>query len=170
MRTFLMLCLLLVLCLGVFPTLAQEVTETPSPDVKPIDIVIDEPAPDAESDLAQAFERFITLINSITYMPVAAAFVVVATSLAKRIPGLRIGAAVWAFLFQVAIWVVWVLLRREGVTEEVFTNALDGVTTILAGLVGLIGGSFGAQWIYDKSVQRMVPVLGYSKTPPGSAG
>ncbi len=159
MRIFLILCLLMVLCLGVFPAAAQEITEIPAPD-----------APGVESDLAQAFERFLTLINGITWLPVASGFVVVATALFKRIPRWPYSPQATAFAMQVLIWVVWVILRRLGVTEEVFNNTVVAVTTILTAVAGLVASSYGAQWAYDKNVSRFVPVIGYEKPPHSSSG
>lgn len=163
-----------------FPAFAQDETETPAPPTTTvkataevtaeppiIDVeeppVIDVDAP-VETDLQQAFERIVTLINSITYLPAAVGFVVAATALVKRVPGNTIPAATIAFTFQVLVWVVWVILRRFGVSEELFNSTLDAVTTILTGLAGLIATGVISQWVYNKSRASAVPVIGYSKT------
>lgn len=116
-------------------------------------------------DISTALESIIKLLTDITFLPFAVAFVVAATAIAKKfIPESLVRPQTLAIAFQALIWVVFVVAKeRFGVTEEVFRNALDALTTILSGVAMFVVGTGAAQGAYNKLYANDVPLVGQAQ-------
>jgi len=144
-----------LLLLTVIPVMAQDAAPTP---VTPEGFI----------------ERLLTLVFDVTYIPAAAAGVVVFTS-ALSLVLFRLGIelsggarALIALAVQVVVWVAYTLLTRAGF-EAQFNQWYSAIVTIVQALLPLTGAVFVAHRWYESAKAERTPVLGFSpKLVPGS--
>lgn len=137
------------------PALAQDVSPVP---VSPASFV----------------ERLLTLLSDATYIPAAAAGVVVFTSAISLILfklGIELSGGtrmLLALAVQVVVWVAYTLLTRAGF-EAQFEQWYASIVTIVQALLPLAGSVFLAHRWYEGAKVSGTPVLGFSpKLVPGS--
>lgn len=160
-------CLLLAL-----PVIAQADDPTPQPPVivtsTPDVRIVETPAPDAEvpapadvseDDLSTAFERFLTLINDISFLPWSAALVLLLTQVTKRfIPQLR--PVVIALFFQVVIWALYAVANHYGFGQNV-QDYVGAITKILEAILTvappMLASAAVTEVAFQKLQRRSVP-------------
>lgn len=152
---YVFLFVLALLALAVSPVMAQDGNPTPT-------------------DPATFIERLLLLVSDVTYIPAAAAGVVVFTSaisfllfqLGVELSGTLRGLI--ALAIQVIVWVAYTLLTRAGF-EAQFTQWYGAIVTIVQALLPLAGAMFLAHKGYEGSKASGVPLLGFTpKNVPGS--
>lgn len=113
-------------------------------------------------ELNTAAEMLIKLITDATFLPFAVGFTVAATALVKNLPVVRdhLTGGTIAVTFQVAVWIAWIIAKKAGVEGVQFESLIDGLTTILSGIAGLVTATYGAHVIYTKAAARNVPLIG----------
>ena len=114
--------------------------------------------------LMAALEMLIKTVTDITFVPAAAALVVVLTAISKKF--ISLGAGYIALFWQVVAWVAWVLALHFGYADQ-FTSIAATLTTVLTAILGLVGSSIGATAIYDRAVEKDIPGIGSARTPTG---
>lgn len=140
------------------PAIAQD--ETPTPERTPI--VTETPAPveptEPAPELETAFERIITLVNDVSFLPWAAALVLLLTQLTKRY--IPVSPAVLALGFQVVIWAVYAVANHYGFGQNVqdyvaaITRIIEAILTVAPQM--LLGAAV-TKVGYDKLTKRSVP-------------
>lgn len=150
-KRLLFVCLLVfTLALFALPALAQ-------------DVPVSQPTlTGAQAELEAALTALLELVSSVTYLPLAAGFVVVATALLKKVMPKEISAGAIALTLQVLVWAAFVVAKQAGY-EGQFTSGLQALTTILGALAGLVGSSYVATKVYNKSVEANVPLIGQQR-------
>lgn len=110
-----------------------------------------------------ALALILSAVNDITFLPAAAAIVVALTSITKRyIPNIR--SEVLALLWQVAAWVLWVVVKEVGFDMNQFDLFVTAFATILTGVVGGIASqAIGTPWLYNKARNLNAPMLSYER-------
>jgi hypothetical protein len=115
-----------------------------------------------------ALEALITWLSDISFLPIAVPAVVFLTAFAKRLPFLSgISSAVIALVVQVVIWIAWVVSKKLGVDDALFTSWIDAFTTILSGLSAIVIGTGATSQLYARLNDNNVPVVGQSRHPNG---
>jgi hypothetical protein len=123
------------------PALAQNETPTaePTPIVTETPAPVEEPTPAPAPELETAFERILTLVGDISFLPWSAALVLLLTQLTKRYLPFR--AAVIALAWQVIIWVVYAVANHYGFGQNVqdyvgaATKILEAILTVAPPMV-----------------------------------
>ena len=113
--------------------------------------------PPEQGVLQAALELLIKALANVTFLPIAAGFVVVATAILKKF--VPINPAYIALALQVLAWVAWVLALHLGYGDQ-FEGWITALTTILTALAGLAGSTFAAEKLYAASVRAEVPLIG----------
>lgn len=117
--------------------------------------------PPEQGVLQAALELLIKALANVTFLPIAAGFVVVATAILKKF--VPINPAYIALALQVLAWVAWVLALHLGYGDQ-FEGWIAALTTILTALAGLAGSSILATKAYDASVNHDVPLIGSTQS------
>lgn len=147
-RTALLAFVLVVLLLAL-PSLALAQSEVP-PDTPP-----------TEGILTAALDLIVRGLANLTFLPIAAGFVVVATALLKKI--IPINPAYIALALQVTAWGVWVLALHFGYGDQ-FASWITALTTILTALAGLAGSTLAAEKLYTAGVKAGAPLIGSTQS------
>lgn len=114
-----------------------------------------------------ALEALIGWLSDATFLPLAVPSVIFLTALLKRVPIINnLRAGVIAITCQVVLWVIWIVARRYGVSETVFANGLEALTTILSGISLVVLGSGATQELYQRLNQQDVTLFGTSRDSP----
>lgn len=113
--------------------------------------------PPAEGALTAALELLMKALSDVTFLPVAAGFVLVATALLKKV--IPVNPVYIALTLQVLAWVAWVLAKHYGYGDQ-FDGWIGALTTILTALAGLAGSTILATKGFNSSVRADVPLLG----------
>lgn len=111
----------------------------------------------ADAELQAALELIIKMASDLTFVPAAAALVVVLTALLKRF--LPVNPAYIALALQGLVWVVWILAKQFGY-EPQFSTWIDGVTTIVSALAGFVVSTSAATKAYTVLKHQGAPILG----------
>jgi hypothetical protein len=104
------------------------------PTPAPTPVVDEIPMPTPAPELETAFERIITLITDISFLPWSAALVLLLTQLTKRFLPYR--AVVIALAWQVLIWAVYAVANHYGFGQNVqdyvvaATKILEAILTV----------------------------------------
>lgn len=181
------LTVLLVLSIAL-PTLAQESTETPTPEVTetlaptitPTPVIVEEPPPnpipdDEPADLPVTtpetlLGQFYSLLKDATFMAWAAAGVIVIVGLIKTVAGAA-GVAIegntavfLTLVVQVLIWLGYAVANyfQQG---EAFRTWYLSLVDVARSLLPLFGAIFLGHVGFQAAHKRGVPVLGYSAPP-----
>jgi len=112
--------------------------------------------------LAAFLELFVKLLADGTFLPVAAGLVVALTAIFKRFLPDNISSAVLALVFQVIVWIAYVVAVQLGYGSQ-FDTWISTITTIVVAIAGLVGSSFLATRAYVYASDREVPLFGYSR-------
>ena len=115
-----------------------------------------------QGELEAALLAFFKLISDVTFVPLAAGFVVAVTALLKKLLPATIPAGGIAITVQVIVWVVYVIAKHYGYVEQ-FGSYINVLTTILTAVSGLVLSSYAATWGYQKAAAKNVPLLGYQR-------
>lgn len=177
MKRIVLIALLLVLALP-FVAMAQESTAeaTPPADQPPVENPLPpvEPAPvDDLTEEATFLENILRLVSDVTYIPSAAAGVIVFTSAISLVLFKVFGFALsgprrmlLALAIQIVVWVAYVLLTRAGLQSQ-FNQWYETVVTFVQAILPLFGAVAFGHVGYEKMKEWGVPVLGYK--PPRAA-
>lgn len=118
---------------------------------------------DTPNPALQAFlELFVKLLADGTFILVAAPLVVALTAIFKRFLPDNISSAVLALVFQVIVWIAYVVAVQLGYGSQ-FDSWISTITTIVVAIAGLVGSSFLATRAYNYAADREVPLFGYSR-------
>lgn len=115
-----------------------------------------------QGELEAALLAFFKLISDVTFVPVAAGFVIAATALLKKVLPATVPSGGIAISVQVIVWVVYVVSKHFGYADQ-FGSYIGILTTILTAVSGLVLSSYAATWGYQKATARNVPLLGYQR-------
>lgn len=153
---------------------AQESTAeaTPPADQPPVE----NPLPPVEDDLTEEatfLENILRLVSDVTYIPSAAAGVIVFTSAISlvlfKVFGFSLSGPrrmLLALAIQIVVWVAYVLLTRAGLQSQ-FNQWYETVVTFVQAILPLFGAVAFGHVGYEKMKEWGVPVLGYK--PPRTA-
>jgi len=174
MKRLSLLLLIALLAALPFAALAQDATAEPTaPADEP---PIENPLPPVEEDLTEEatfLETILRLVSDVTYIPSAAAGVIVFTSAISlvlfKVFGFALSGAsrmLLALAIQVVVWVAYVLLTRAGLQTQ-FNQWYETVVTFVQAILPLFGAVAFGHVGYEKMKEWGVPVLGYK--PPRNA-
>lgn len=147
-KALIVVALLAIMLFMVVPVFAQ--TEVPPS------------TPPEQGTLTAALELLIKAITDITFVPVAAGLVVALTGLVKRFIPTSVNAGYIALLFQVILWVAWVLALHFGYADQ-FGTVISTFTTVVVAVTGLVGSSALATRIHESAAANNVPLAGYKR-------
>lgn len=143
-HAFIAVFITLFMLLAVAPVMAQDVPTTPP----------------EQGELAAALLALVKLVSDLTFVPIAAPFVIAATALLKKlIPSSLFSAGTIALTVQVIVWVVYIVAKHFGYSDQ-FGTYINALTTILAAVGGLVASSAVSNWGYNKLKGASVPLLG----------
>lgn len=157
-----------------FAALAQDATPEPTaaPTESPVPPV-DNPPVDDLTEEATFLENILRLVSDVTYIPSAAAGVIVFTSaftlVLSKVFGFNLSGGqrmLIALTVQVVVWVAYVLLTRAGLQSQ-FNQWYETVVTFVQALLPLFGAVAFGHLGYEKMKEHGVPVLGFK--PPAKA-
>jgi hypothetical protein len=140
--------------------LVLQVEETPDPG--------DEPLP-LPADTVSAFDNFLNnvfrFLASVSYMPFAAAGVVILTGVFKMVmvklpKSLQINPVLIALTLQVIVWAAYTLAQRFGYGDQ-FKTGWDALINVIKALLPLAGSIGLAHEGYELAKRRNWPVVGY---------
>lgn len=188
-RVILFFILIFLLALVALPLLAQdgEVTQEAPAVICPIGIpvppencveaplvespaneiitVTDDVSLDLQAKLLMFATIVITAIWHLVYIPVAAPFVELLTSLSKRLPFLsNVSSPTLGFTFTVAAWLGFILMMIFGYGER-YDDAIKAITMLASTIFAVPVTQAAAQGIHTYAQKKSVPILGYSRTP-----
>jgi len=109
-----------------------------------------------------------TLLNNITFLPMAAALVVALTAFFKKLLPATIPSASIALVLQVIIWIAYVVAKQYQYGDQ-FTNIITMLTTVVGAVLGLVGSSALSTTIYTQSVKLGIPGLSYQRPSASKA-
>ena len=115
-----------------------------------------------QGELEAALLAFFKLISDVTFVPVAAGFVIAATALLKKVLPATVPSGGIAISVQVIVWVVYVVSKHFGYADQ-FGSYIGILTTILTAVSGLVLSSYVATKGYEKAAANNVPLLGYQR-------
>lgn len=158
---FLFVLLLVALLFAAAPAFAfaQDTLPPPPGDVQPL--------------LNLVKDLLVKAVADGTYLLFAVPLVVMLTAIAKKIlpPDITIGSVVislggapLALIFQVIVWVGFVVAVNAGYGDQ-FKGWVATATTILGAIFGISASSVGSTILYTKVMKPLnVPLLGYSRS------
>lgn len=113
-------------------------------------------------DLQQAFETLVRILNDLTFLPLAAGFVLIVVALLKRvIPERFISPQGLALMVQVIVWIIYLIAKeRLGVDEAAFQSYLEILTAVGSALLMIVSSALATQKAYTVLERNKVPVLG----------
>lgn len=122
-------------------------------------------SPEVTLLLTPAAELILKTIVAVVFaVPGAVPFAEAVTAILKRVPFLRnVGAQVILLAVGVLTWVGFLVATQFGYAD-IFTNAIDTLTTLIAGAAGLTLTLKYAPQLYEGAKARGVPVFGYART------
>lgn len=144
---------------------ATEVLDlTPTPEPPPV--VTDPPVvPDpglVQDELAAALAAIVILLSNLTFLPIAAPFVVAVTALIKKFGPSSWNPAIVALVVQILTWVAYIVAKYLGY-ETQFNSWVGILATIAGALGGIVLSSLVTEKIYDSLSKNDVPFFGTSQ-------
>jgi hypothetical protein len=118
--------------------------------------------PPEQALLEAALDLIIKAVANATFVPLAAGLVVALTGLAKYFLPATVPAGGIALVFQVILWVGWILALHFGYTSQ-FESVVQAFTTIVAAVAGLVGATYVATRVHEKAAEHNVPLAGYKR-------
>ena len=105
-------------------------------------------------------QNLLRLLTDVTFIPFAAAGVIVITNILKmiRVP---VNPTLLALLVQVVVWVAYTIARQHGV-ELRFQEFWDALINVIQAVLPLVGSIAAAHVGYESAKSAGVPLLGYS--------
>lgn len=114
--------------------------------------------------IVQFLQQLFVLVNDLTAVPYAVAFITLVVSLFKRVPFFAdIPAQYIHLVAQVAFWVVYATLNHFGHGEQL-QQWTEAAAIVLQTLLPLVVSLFGGSWAYSKAVDANIPLWGYQRS------